>query len=68
MNKQSRKHMKANAMKILRFQGIRRWRVLFLVNKRERKSPWFYSHERAQKAFDILTAKYGKRSAIIYVD
>lgn len=45
-----------------------RYRVLYLVNGRERRSAWLYSEDRAQQGRRMMQAKYGVRNAIIYVD
>ncbi|AVR89773.1 hypothetical protein [Thauera aromatica] len=50
----------------LRSFGIQRFRVLWLRDGKERKSPWFYSKERADQARDAMADKYGR--AIVYVD
>lgn len=50
----------------LRSVGIQRFRVLWLRDGKERKSPWFYSKERADLARDAMADKYGR--AIVYVD
>lgn len=44
------------------------YRVLYLVNGRERKSAWLYTEERAERGLRMMQAKYGERNAIIYVD
>ena len=43
-------------------------RVMYLVNGRERRSPWFYRDETTHRAFKLMQAKYGERNCIIYVD
>ena len=68
MENQKRKAMKAAAKSVLKFQGIERFLVLYLVNGRERRSPWFYSKERARMALALMRKRYGDRNAIIYVD
>lgn len=68
MDKKSRAALKAEAMEILKYQGIQRWCVLFLKHNREQRSPWFYSKSRAQQAFDLLTAKYGKNNTVLHLD
>ena len=42
--------------------------VLYLVNRRERRSAWFYTEERARKALELMQAKYGARNCILYRD
>jgi hypothetical protein len=42
--------------------------VLYLVNGRERSSPWFYRDETARKALELMQAKYGVRNCILYRD
>jgi hypothetical protein len=44
------------------------YRVLYLVNKKEKQSPWLYRLENAKAALAMMQAKYGQRNAIIYVD
>ena len=43
-------------------------RIFYLKDHVEHKSPWFYSNDRANKALEILRAKYGESNAIIYRD
>lgn len=45
-----------------------RYRVMYLVNGRERKSAWLYNDVNARKGLQMMQAKYGNRKAIIYVD
>lgn len=40
--------------------GIERFRVLYLKGAQERRSPWFYSIERARKCRATLAQKYGR--------
>jgi hypothetical protein len=42
--------------------------VLYLVNKRERCSPWFYTEARARQALELMQAKYGARNCILWRD
>lgn len=42
--------------------------IFYLKNHVQHKSPWFYSNDRANKALEILRAKYGESNAIIYRD
>lgn len=42
--------------------------VLYVVNKREKRSPWFYKPERARQALALMQAKYGQRNCILYRD
>ena len=42
--------------------------VLYVVNGKEKSSPWFYRNETIQRAFAVLKAKYGERNCIIYWD
>lgn len=42
------------------------YRVFYLKDGRERRSPWFASRKRAQRALEVMKARYGR--AIIYVD
>lgn len=60
--------MKAAAKKILQFQGIERFCVLYLVNGEEQRSPWFNSKDRARSALALMRGRYGKHNAIIYAD
>ncbi|MFM9881118.1 MAG: hypothetical protein ACKVOO_12000 [Burkholderiaceae bacterium] len=45
-----------------------RYRVLYLKNGREHRSPWLYREKIAQQGLAMMQAKYGERNAIIYVD
>lgn len=45
-----------------------RYRVMYLVNGRERKSAWLYNSDHAQRGLRMMQSKYGERNAIIYVD
>ena len=45
-----------------------RYRVMYMVNGRERKSAWLHDRARAGVGLQMMLAKYGERSAIIYVD
>jgi hypothetical protein len=58
--------LKADARRLLERRGMQRYRVLYLVGRREHRSPWFASEARAQQALELLKARYGR--AIIYVD
>lgn len=40
--------------------------VLYLKDKVEYRTAWFYSKQRAEKALEIIKAKFGQ--AIIYID
>lgn len=61
-----RKQLKEQAMRILKFQGMRKFCVLYLApTKRECRSPWFLSRERVEKALAFYRRKY---EAIIFVD
>ena len=42
------------------------FRVLYLKDGQEHKSPWFRSHSRVKRARDVLQARYGR--TIIYID
>lgn len=42
--------------------------VLYVVNRKERRSPWFYTPERARHALALMQAKYGARNCILYRD
>lgn len=43
-----------------------RYCVLYVINGKEERSPWFSDHARAHQAREILAAKHG--AAIVYVD
>lgn len=58
----SRKNIEL-ARRLLFFTGMQFYTVLYLVNGKERKTPWFRSEANAQKAFDIVTDK-GYRAII----
>lgn len=45
-----------------------RYRIMYLVNGRERKSAWLYNSALAQRGLQMMRVKYGERNAIIYVD
>jgi hypothetical protein len=45
-----------------------KYRVMYLKNGREYKSAWLYNEERAVQGLRAMQAKYGDRSAIIFVD
>lgn len=45
-----------------------KYRVIYVVGGKERKSSWLYTEQRAKKAFDLMQAKHGQSSAIIYMD
>lgn len=42
--------------------------VLYVVNGRERRSPWFYRDETARKALELMQAKHGVRNCMLYRD
>lgn len=42
--------------------------VLYTVNRRERRTPWFYTEAHARKALELMQAKYGARNCILYRD
>ena len=42
--------------------------VFYLVNGRERRSPWFYSDATAQRALTLMQEKYGRRNAFLFRD
>jgi len=62
------RELKKAGKAMLMHRGITKWCVLYLVNKKELRSPWFYSHDRVKQAFDIITRKYGTGNTIIYRD
>lgn len=45
-----------------------RYCVLFLKNKIEHQTAWFYRKDHARKALALMKAKHGEKNAIIYVD
>jgi hypothetical protein len=45
-----------------------RYRVLYLKDRKEHKTPWFKVRERADVALKLMRQKYGEKNAIIYVD
>lgn len=45
-----------------------RYKVMYLVNGKERQSPWLYKEDHAQQGLAMMKAKYGAKNAIIYVD
>lgn len=45
-----------------------RYRVLYLKDRKEHKTPWFKVRERADIALKLMQQKYGEKNAIIYVD
>ncbi|MBA1238718.1 hypothetical protein G7015_09540 [Pseudomonas kunmingensis] len=42
--------------------------VIYLKDRKEHRTAWFSSQERAQQALEIMQAKYGTKNAIIYLD
>jgi hypothetical protein len=45
-----------------------KYKVMWLVNGKEKKSPWLYKREHAQRALSLVQTKHGIQNAIIYVD
>jgi hypothetical protein len=45
-----------------------RYRVIYLVKGRERRSHWIMRASIAETALKTIQAKYGERNAIIYFD
>lgn len=45
-----------------------RFKVMYLVNGKERESPWLYREDHAKRGLAMMQAKYGAKNAIIYVD
>lgn len=45
-----------------------RYKVMYLVNGKERQSAWLYDEVHAQQGLAMMQAKYGDKNAIIYVD
>lgn len=45
-----------------------RYRVMYLKNGKEHRSAWLYREEQARQGLAMMSAKYGERNAIIYVD
>lgn len=50
----------------LQFTGVERFRVLWLRDGKECRSPWLASRERATKLRDAMASKYGR--AIVFAD
>lgn len=42
--------------------------VMYLKNGKEHRTAWFSKEENAQRALEIMRAKYGAKKAIIYLD
>lgn len=42
--------------------------VVYVVNGRERRSPWFYTDTGARQALEAMKQKYGERSAFLFRD
>lgn len=42
--------------------------VLYITGGKEKRSPWFYSNERAQSALTVLRRRFGDRNAILFRD
>ena len=42
--------------------------VLYLKEKKEFRTAWFYRPENAQRALQIMAQKYGEKNAVIYCD
>jgi hypothetical protein len=59
--------MKNEAKSSLRWLGITRYQVKYLVQGRERQSPWFSCRQRAHDVRAMLMAKHGE-NAVVYVD
>ncbi|BCG22044.1 hypothetical protein TUM18999_02350 [Pseudomonas tohonis] len=45
-----------------------RYRVLYLKDGKEKHSAWFYKHDYARVALQLMQKKYGDKKAIIYID
>ncbi len=45
-----------------------KYKVMWLAKGIEKKSPWLYQREHAQRALSLVQAKHGKQNAIILVD
>ena len=48
--------------------AVPRYRVKYLKNGKEHRSAWLYREEHARQGLAMMSAKYGERNAIIYVD
>lgn len=44
------------------------YRVLWLVNGKEKKSPYLYKEEHAKQLLTTLRIKHGEKNAIIYIN
>lgn len=64
---QVRRQLKRQGKKLLRFIGMTKYKVCYMRDGREEKSPWFLQESHAKKAMDAMVAKYGG-PAIILVD
>lgn len=42
--------------------------VLYLKDKKEFRTAWFYRLENAERALQVMKKKYGDKNAIIYLD
>lgn len=42
--------------------------VMYRVNGKEKRTPWFYREETIQRALKLMQARYGERQCGIYVD
>lgn len=42
--------------------------VLYVEDRVEKQTPWFYTPQRAQKALEIMQAKHGFKSCTLYRD
>ncbi|WP_039912408.1 hypothetical protein [Cellvibrio mixtus] len=43
-------------------------KVMWLVNGKEKQSPWLYKREHAQRLLSLIQTKYGEKNAIIFRD
>lgn len=59
------KQLERARLRTARQAPVSRYRVMYLVNGRERKSAWL-NEQRAEVGLRMMQAKYGERNAIIY--
>lgn len=61
------RRIERDRLRTARQAPVSRYRVIYLVNGRERKSAWL-NEQRAEEGLRMMQAKYGERKAIIYID
>ncbi len=42
--------------------------VMYLKDRKEHRTPWFYREDHARQALQMMQAKYGQKNAILYRD